>query len=210
MALSETPENGRPDSRALAALATRGGRTAAFPWFFDRRENSMYRSITLAALALVLALVAPTTAAADRPVVVEKQKTLTRDFPQNPDCRQYGYGFTYSEHFDIVRTVTQSLDGKGEVVREVRQIRFVGTATNDQTGKSLPVNGVRHLVFDFVAGTVTETGVLRHVTVPGGAIVLHESGRVVIRLEDEALLSAAGQHQLFAGDLSRFCAALAE
>lgn len=209
MALSATSENGRPDSRALAALATRGGRSAAFPWFSTGRENSMYRSITLAALALVLALLAPTTAAADRPVVVEKQNALTRDFAGNPDCQQYGYGFTYSEHFDVVRTVTQFLDSNGEVIREVRQIRFVGTATNDQSGKSLPVNGVRHLVFDFGTGTLTESGVLRHVTVPGGGIVLHQSGRVVIRLEDEALLSAAGQHQLLTGDLGRFCAALA-
>ena len=169
----------------------------------------MYRSIALAVLALALALVTPTTAAADPPVVVEKQNTLTRDFPENPDCQQYGSDFTYSEHFDVVRTVTQFLDNHGDVLREVLHIRFVGTATNDRTGKSLPVNGVRHLVFDLVAGTLTETGVLRHVTVPGAGLVLHDSGRVVIRLDDESLRFEAGQHQLLTGDLSSFCAALA-
>jgi hypothetical protein len=169
----------------------------------------VYRSITLAALALVLALLAPTTAAAERPVVVEKQNTLTRDFAGTPDCQQYGYGFTYSEHFDVVRSVTQFLNKEGDVLREILHIRFVGTATNDQTGTSVPVNGVRHLVFDFLGGTLTETGVLRHVTASGSGIVLHDSGRSVVRLEDDALLFEAGPHQLLGGDLSRFCALLA-
>ena len=58
-------------------------------------------------------------------------------------------------------------------------------------------------------GTFTETGVLRHVTVPGSGMVLHESGRLVTGLEDETPLSEAGPHQLFHGDLSAYCAALA-
>src|SRR5215211_7489379 len=81
--------------------------------------------------------------------------------------------------------------------------------SNDLTGKSIPVNGVRHIVFDFVNGTFTETGVLRHVTVPGQGIVLHESGRIVSGLESEELIFEAGPHQLFHGDLAGFCSVLA-
>ena len=165
-------------------------------------------SITFAGAAVLLALVG--TAAAGRPVVLEKQNALTRDFGGNQECQQYGHAFTYSEHFDVVRTVTQFLDNEGAVIREVLHIRFVGTAKNDQTGATLPVDGTRHLVIDPEGGTITETGVLRRVTVPGAGIVLHDSGRIVLPLEPGEPLFEAGPHQLFHGDLSRFCAALAE
>ncbi len=164
--------------------------------------------LTLAVVVLVGAITAGG-AAAGKPTVVEKQVKFSRVFAGLEDCKAYGYSFTTTGRFAITRTTRQFYDASGELVREVRQIRFVGSETNDLTGKSLPVNGVRHITLDFVAGTFTETGVLRHVTVPGSGIVLHESGRIVRGLDDESLLFEGGPHQLFHGDLSAFCAALA-
>ena len=167
--------------------------------------------IALAVFGALVSLVVANVARAERPIVLEQRNTLTRDFPGTPDCQQLGYAFTYSEHFDVVRTVTDDTDESGAVIREVLHVNFVGTATNDATGKVLPVDGSRHLVFDFVAGTFTETGVLRHVTARGEGIVLHQSGRVVLPLTEEPAppLFEAGPHQLGAGDLEEFCAALA-
>jgi hypothetical protein len=163
--------------------------------------------VAVTAVVAVAALVAGT-AAATKPVVVEKHNTLTRDFANIPDC--VTFGFTHSEHYDVTRTVTQFYDQEGNLLREVVHVRFVGTATNDVTGKTIPVVGVRHLIFDFVNETFTETGVLRHVTVPGQGIVLHESGRFVAPF-DETLppLFVSGKHQLLEGDLTAFCTALA-
>ena len=133
---------------------------------------------------------------------------LTRHFANLPDCAEFG--FTHTEDYQITRSVIDFYDHEGNLVREVRHVRFVGTATNDVTGKMIPVTGVRHLVFDFVAGTFTETGVLRHVTVPSAGIVLHESGRIVLPLEEGLEpLFVAGPHELQEGDVAAFCAALA-
>ena len=153
-------------------------------------------------LALAAAL-APAAAQADTRVVVEKNNQLSRDFTGD-EC-----GFTVAEHYDIRRTVVEYYDD-GQLTREVLNIKFTGTATNVATGGSLPVNGTRRLVFDYEAGTFTETGVLRHVTVAGEGIVLHESGRIVEDLDIEGLtFFSAGPHQLRGGELTAFCGALA-
>ena len=86
---------------------------------------------------------------------------------------------------------------------------FVGTYTNDANSTTLRDTGQRHIVFYLVENTFTNSGVLRHITVPGSGIVLHESGRIVTSLLDDSLISISGPHQLFSGDLSEFCAALA-
>jgi hypothetical protein len=163
--------------------------------------------VTLTALAVLISLVAASLASADAPVIVEKQNSLTRHFANLPDCE--GSGFTHTEDYQVTRSVTQFYDREGTLVREVLHIRFVGTATNDETGKTLPITGTRHLVFA-ADGTFTETGVLRHVTVRGDGIVLQESGRVM-RPPEEGLapLFVAGPHQLLEGDIAAFCAALA-
>ena len=163
--------------------------------------------VVLVALLTVAGLTA-TSAVGGAPTIVEKQTQLTRHFANLPDC--LGLGFTHTEDYQVTRTVTDFYDSKANVTREVLHIRFDGTATNDLTGKTLPVTGVRHLVFDFEAGTFTETGVLRHVTVPGQGIVLHQSGRIVLPLEDDlGPLFVAGPHQLAEGDVAAFCTALA-
>ncbi len=159
-------------------------------------------------LALCGVMVA--SASASEPVVIEKANQLTRHFEGLTDCQAFGYDFTFTGDFQVTRTVTQFYSQDGTLLREVRQIRFLGTETNDLTGKSIPVNGVRHITLDFVNGTFTETGVLRRVTVPGEGIVLHESGRVVTGLEDETLISESGPHELLHGDLAAYCAVLAD
>lgn len=104
------------------------------------------------------------------------------------------------------------------MIREVIEAHFAGTATNDSTGKTLPVAGERHIVWDFVAGTWTETGTLRHVAVPGSGVVLLQSGRIVYPLPavpqpdviPKIELFMAGPHDVFEGQYADFCAALAD
>jgi hypothetical protein len=159
--------------------------------------------------ALVVAGLAVASAAASQPVVVEKNVTFTRVFSELTDCQAYGYSFTFTARYTIRRSDTLYYDRDGNLVREVRQVHFVGTDTNDENGTSLRDTGERHIVLDFVNDTFSESGVLRHVTVPGSGIVLHESGRLILSLSDDSVIFMAGPHQLFSGDQAEFCAALA-
>ena len=172
---------------------------------FSPNPTHAHRLLALA-VAATIAVTAAATARADAPIVVEKQVEVTRTFAGSTGCQQYGWTFTFTEVFDITRSASEYVDRDGNVLRTVRHVRFRGTATNDATGGTLAVNGVRHLVEDYVNGTFTETGVLRHVTAPGSGNVLHESGRLVEGVDG---LIFAGPKQLFAGELEAFCEALA-
>jgi hypothetical protein len=167
----------------------------------------------LALLLSMFAVVAATlaaTAAADTRVVVQHNAIVTRHFAGLTDCQAYGYTFTLTGDYVVRRSDVQYFDDSGALVREVIWAHFVGTDTNDLTGKSLRDTGERHITFDYVNNTITESGVLRHITVPGSGIVLHESGRLIVSLTDESVIFMAGPHQLLSGDEAEFCAALAD
>jgi hypothetical protein len=167
----------------------------------------------LALLLSVFAVVAATlaaTAAANTHVVVQHNAILTRHFAGLTDCQAYGYTFAFTGDYVVRRSDVQYFDDNGNLVKELISAHFVGTDTNDATGKSLRDTGERHIVFDYMNNTVTESGVLRHITVPGSGIVLHESGRIITSLADDSVIFMAGPHQLFTGDVAEFCAALAD
>src|SRR3954447_13408593 len=131
-----------------------------------RRGPTRTRRWTLAlAAAVSTAAVLTGAASADKPNILEKNHPYVREVPHTATCKPYGYAFTVSYHYDVRRTITEFVDDEGNVLREVIEAHFVGTATNDTTGKALPADGERHIVWDFVAGTWTETGTLRHVAV---------------------------------------------
>jgi opacity protein-like surface antigen len=160
----------------------------------------------VAAIAATLAV----SAAANTRVVVQHNAIVTRHFAGLTDCQAYGYTFTFTGDYVVRRSDVQYFDDNGTLVEEVIWAHFVGTDTNDTTGKSLRDTGERHITFDYVNNTVTESGVLRHITVPGSGIVLHESGRLIVSLVDESVIFMAGPHQLLTGDEAEFCAALAD
>jgi hypothetical protein len=170
------------------------------------------------AAAMSTAAVLTGAASADQPNVLERNHAYVREVPHAATCKPLGFAFTVSYHYDVVRTITEFVDDDGNVLREVIEAHFVGTATNDTTGNALPVDGERHIVWDFVAGTWTETGTLRHVAVPGSGVVLLQSGRIVYPLPavpqpdviPKIELFEAGPHDVFEGQYADFCAALAD
>src|SRR5262245_60209035 len=155
---------------------------------------------------------------ADSPNVLERNHTYVREVPHAATCTPFGYAFTVSYRYEVRRTITEFADNDGNVLREVIEAHFVGTATNDTTGRALRVAGERHIVWDFLAGTWTETGTLRHVTVPGSGVVLLQSGRIVYPLPavpqpdviPKVELFMSGPHDVFEGQYADFCAALAD
>jgi hypothetical protein len=168
----------------------------------------MRRLMLLFSMFGVAAALAASASAATR-VVVQHNATVTRHFTGLTDCQAYGYTFTLTGDYVIKRSDIQYFDASGNLVKEVIWAHFVGTETNDSTGKALRDTGQRHIVFDFVNNTITESGVLRHITVPGSGIVLHEAGHLIVSLTDDSVIFMAGPHQLLSGDEGEFCAALA-
>lgn len=169
---------------------------------------------TLALTALLAAtesLGAAATAAT--PVVVEKQAQFVRGFSGGQLCPD----FTVSARFDVTRTDTLYYDNDGNLVREVLNVKFDGVWSNDSTGTALRNSGTRHITDDYLTQTSAEDGVLRHITVAGMGIVLHQSGRTVTSwngtpppaFDDDTVIFEAGPHQDSNGDLADFCAALA-
>jgi hypothetical protein len=168
----------------------------------------MRRITTGLAIGLLAAGLLAGTASATTKVVVEKDAVATLLFANLEDCLA-DYGFTYTGEYVRTRTTTLYYNGD-QLIREVRQIHFNGTETNDSDpSRSLTVNGERRIVFDFVHETITETGTLRHVTARGQGIVLHDAGSVTFDLNTDAILDIDGPHQLLLGDTDEFCAALA-
>ncbi len=167
------------------------------------------RRISIAITAsLVAAVLAVAPASALTRVVIEARSVAPLLFDGLDACLA-GYGFTYTGEYTRTRTITHYLDAEGSLVREVWAIHFDGIETNDaDPTKSLVVNGERRLVFDYIANTFTETGTLRHVTAPGAGVVLLQVGKSVAPLEGGAAYFEAGPHQLNAGDVDAFCAAL--
>jgi hypothetical protein len=175
----------------------------------EGKEKAM-RALLVAVTVVLVAGVLARVAAADTRVVVQHNATVLRHFVGLTDCQAYGYTFTFTGDYVVTRSDVQYFDDSGTLVEEVIWAHFVGTDTNDATGKSLRDSGERHITIDYVNNTVTESGVLRHITVPGSGIVLHESGRIITSLTDDSVIFMAGPHQLFSGDESEFCAALAD
>jgi hypothetical protein len=175
------------------------------------------KAVVALAVAAATAAVIAGTASADKPIVLEQNHAYVREVLHAATCTPFGYGFTVSYRYEVRRTITEFVDDDGNVLREVIEAHFVGTATNDSTGQALPVAGERHIVWDFLAGTWTETGTLRHVTVPGSGVVLLQSGRIVYPLPavpqpdviPKVELFMAGPHDVFEGRYADFCAALA-
>lgn len=170
----------------------------------------MRRLVLGAVLALtVAAIAAPVASAAANREVVEKKSVATLHFTGLDACLA-DYGFTYTGDYVRTRTTTVWTDEAGNLIKEVLIIHFDGTETNDSDPtKWLKVNGERRLVFDYVAGTFTETGALRHVTARGEGIVLQQVGRVVNTIDFSANLFTGGPHDMDVGNWDAFCAALA-
>lgn len=169
----------------------------------------MRKVALLATLCTALVGVLTSTAAAAPNEVVQRNVVVERLFTGLTDCQSYGYDFTFTGQYTVRRSDVLYFDSRGTLVKEVIWAHFVGTDSNDSTGKSLRDTGERRIVFDFVNNTITESGVLRHITAPGSGIVLHESGRIIVSLVEDSVIFMAGPHQLFAGNVADFCAALA-
>ncbi|MDX1447541.1 MAG: hypothetical protein R3246_00625 [Acidimicrobiia bacterium] len=168
------------------------------------RGTLLRRTVAVVTSAMVLlGLALPGVAATPDKVVKNDRRSVS--FVEGDVCE-----FDLHAQFDIKRSLTDYFSKEGDLVKTVITVGGPGTFTNPETGLSVAVHFHRTIVEDHVAGTWTNTGVLRHVTVPGLGIVFHDAGRLVETLDEPYdLLFAAGQHQYWFNDSEAFCAVLA-
>jgi len=158
---------------------------------------------TTGALLLGLATWVPALAAA--PATLVRNAPLEISFIDPFICP----GAEIETTFDGKVSRTLFFDADGSERELVIDVIYVGWFTNLATGDTVRTPGARHIVLDFEAGLVTESGVYRLVTADGAGNVLHDSGRLVTPLEgDFEVLWEAGPHEDVLGDYGAICDAL--
>jgi hypothetical protein len=90
----------------------------------------------------------------------------------------------YSEH--------PRFDEQGNLTRLALNMQYTMTWTLSSTGASVHPHGTRHIVFDLIAGTITDTGNYRTLTIAGQGRVLKYAGRTVLDLATGHTLSKSG------------------
>ena len=101
----------------------------------------------------------------------------------------------------------------GNGTQGVFHVREVGTLSNSVTGQSVPFEEsvTETLTFatpgDLSTVTVTDTGQVIKVTLPGSGLILHDVGRVVFA-PDGTITFEGGPHQLLHDQVQKLCAAL--
>jgi hypothetical protein len=81
--------------------------------------------------------------------------------------------------FDLVRNRHIRYDDAGELVHEVRNVRYTGIFENLTTHERYTFNGTRIITIDIPSDTFTSVGNYRVVTKPGEGSVFRAAGRVV-------------------------------
>jgi hypothetical protein len=161
-----------------------GGRAPLNKELIAVSRSTSPTSVVLAApLAAALALTGASAASAAENVNREFLSRPTTDevVATCADGSEVGLGF------DLTRNVHNFYDSDGELVRQSRNVNYVGTFENFGTGERYTFRGTRIVTFDFVNGTFTSRGNYRTVTMPGAGTVLHAAGIYVEDLDVEGL-----------------------
>jgi hypothetical protein len=163
--------------------------------------------ITAVLTALVAAGIAGASNGKER-VVVER---FTEPYALTVGCADFGYEFEIEVAGTQKIRVTDVLADDGTLLQTVFHIALRETDTNSVSGKSLPLHGVVHEVWDYASNTRTLTGSVLVGNAPGGKWV-QDTGRITITLDTRIATFVAGPHQAFftAGGLDALaCDALA-
>lgn len=154
------------------------------------------RAAVLGAVVAGAVLLSPAAVSAAGPTITTVP--FGGSFDNDIDCGDFGVDLAFSGE----RTTIDFYSGDGTLVKQIRQVEYTGTLTNSVTGTSIPYEGRFVRTQDFLAGTVSITGLQNRVLLPGQGVVALNVGRVVFGPDGE---SASGQHDFAA----QVCAALA-
>ena len=134
------------------------------------------RSILLALGGLAAMTVAPVPALAAGPVVIQRNALVHREIPGFFTCGSVTLDYV----LDAKRTITESYDADGNIVRWDLHARYFATLTDPVSGLVIHDDGARRVTDDYRAETTTGTGGVHHLTWPGAGILFGVAGREVL------------------------------
>ena len=147
------------------------------------------RRLTLLATPLVALALARNASAETRTHSIGQQEVTT---PTYFSCRSYGYAFDVNAVFRSVRWSIFVRDDSGRHLMEIRMVDFTGTLSrSDDPSKTVPYIGAFILTQDFVAGTITNSGLIRESWSPSGDFIALRLGEVVTNTATGAVLSVS-------------------
>ncbi len=165
-------------------------------------RRSLGTAISAALLGCLLVASATQAAA---PMTLVRNDRFSFSFTDDGLCP----GVAVNVSFDVQATRTLYMTNDGTERELVVHVRYWGWFSNPTNGAAVATPGTRHIVFDFLRGLRTESGAYRVVTSNGSGVVLHETGRTVMPLDESAVLFEAGPKQELYGSFHGLCAALA-
>jgi hypothetical protein len=171
------------------------------------------RALTFAAATLA-ALAAATAAGASngkQRIVVER---IVDEYSSVvvTDCAAYGpYDFFIEATGTFRASIVDVLADDGSLLQTVFHFSLDETEANSVSGRSLPLHGVIHEVWDYGSNTRTVVGVAYIGTERGAGTYLQDTGRITMTLDTHVAQFVAGPHEVFFGGgiETVLCAALA-
>jgi hypothetical protein len=113
------------------------------------------------------------------------------------DCAEFGdFDFASQVEGEVKVRVTDVVAADGEILQTILHIAFRETATNSVSGKTLPLHGAVHEVWDYASNTRTISGAVFVGNSPGGQWV-QDTGRITMTLDTRIALFVAGPHEAF-------------
>jgi hypothetical protein len=173
----------------MLPTATRGGALFA-------------RTAIAVVLGLAVVLVISPAASADTPVHISGSDAGD-DFLA--DCGDFDLRDSFT--FEFEGTVFS--DDDGNVTRVVEHVGGSDTFYNSVTGESVTGTINSGEIVDFVNGTVTQSGTIGRITVPGEGVFFFDVGKYIIDFEEGLVFLAGSHHAFFEEDYDRLCELLA-
>ncbi len=173
-------------------------------------RHTLFRNVLLAGL---LVLLTTTPAFATKPVVTDTFEDTITDAVL-ATCGTGDAAFDIIENAVVTGIEKTFYDRDGTPVRSQLHFTYAGTLTNVRTGESFSDRPDPQLyVFDFADETLTVTGLIFSINVPGEGVVALDAGKIVFdAANDFEILFQSGPHHLitdgFEYDFEQVCAAL--
>ena len=110
------------------------------------------------------------------------------------DCGDFEIGYD-----GIQRFAAWDIFEDGELVRTVFIQGFKETNTHSETGATLELRGQVREVWEYGSGLRTVSGAVYMGNSPGAGTWVHDSGRIVLTLEDRIASFIAGPKEVYLG-----------
>ena len=134
------------------------------------------RSILIALGGLAALTVAAVPVLAAGPVVIQRNAAIHREITDFITCGSVTLDYV----LDSKRTITESYDTDGNLVRWELHARYFATLTDPVSGLVIHDDGARRVTDDYEAETTTGVGGVHHLTWPGAGILFGVAGREVL------------------------------